>query len=67
MLSRLLKREGLAVGRRRVSTLMKLMNIHALYRKPNTSRRHVKHPVYPYLLRTLTISTPSQRSPPAWG
>ena len=80
MLSRLLKREGLAVGRRRVSTLMKLMNIHALYRKPNTSKRHAKHPVYPYLLRTLNItqsnhvwaaditySTPSQRSPPAWG
>lgn len=56
MLSRLLKREGLAVGRRRVSTLMKLMNIHALYRKPNTSKRHAKHPVYPYLLRTLTIT-----------
>lgn len=56
MLSRLLKREGLAVGRRRVSTLMKLMNIHALYRKPNTSKRHAKHPVYPYLLRTLNIT-----------
>lgn len=56
MLSRILKREGLAVGRRRVSTLMKLMNIHALYRKPNTSKRHAKHPVYPYLLRTLSAT-----------
>ena len=56
MLSRLLKREGLAVGRRRASTLMRLMNIHALYRKPNTSKRHAKHPVYPYLLRTLSIT-----------
>lgn len=51
MLSRLLKREGLTVGRRRVSTLMKLMNIHALYRKPNTSKHHAKRPVYPYLNR----------------
>ena len=56
MLSRIFKREGQAVGRRRVSTLMKLMNIHALYRKPNTSRRHAKHPVYPYLLRTLSVT-----------
>ncbi len=56
MLSRMLKREGLAVGRRRVSTLMKQMNIHAVYRKPNTSRRHAKHPVYPYLLRTLNVT-----------
>ena len=56
MLSRLLKREGLTTGRRRVSTLMKLMNIHALYRKPNTSKRHAKHPVYPYLLRTLSVT-----------
>jgi putative transposase len=56
MLSRILKREGLAIGRRRVATLMKLMNIHALYRKPNTSKRHAKHPVYPYLLRTLSIT-----------
>ena len=56
MLSRILNREGLAVGRRRGTTLMKLMNIHALYRKPNTSRRHAKHPVYPYLLRTLSVT-----------
>ena len=60
MLSRILKREGQQVGRRRVSTLMKLMNIHALYRKPNTSRRHAKHPVYPYLLRTLSVTQSNQ-------
>lgn len=52
MLSRILKREGLAVGRRSVSTLMKF---HALYRKPNNSKRHAKHPVYSYLLRTLNV------------
>ena len=56
MLRRLLKREGQAVGRRHVSTLMKRMGIHALYRKPNTSRRHPAHKVYPYLLRNLPIT-----------
>ena len=60
MLSRLLKREELTAGLRRVSTLMKRMNIHALYRKPNTSKRHVKHPVYPYLLRTLSVTRSNQ-------
>ena len=33
--------------------MMKRMGIHALYRKPTTSTRH---PVYPYLLRHLTIT-----------
>jgi len=56
MLSRMLKREGQPVGRRRVSTLMKQMGIGALYRKPNTSKRHPAHPVYPYLLRNLSIT-----------
>ena len=56
MLSRILKREGQPVGRRHVSTLMKRMDIHALYRKPNTSKRHPAHKVYPYLLRNLEIT-----------
>lgn len=56
MLPKLLKREGKPVGRRRVSTLMERMGIHALYRKPNTSKRHPAHRIYPYLLRNLTIT-----------
>ena len=60
MLSKMLKREAQPVGRRRVSTLMKRMGIHALYRKPNTSKRHAKHPVYPYLLRNLSITRSNQ-------
>ena len=58
MLSKMLKRAGHPVGRRRVSTLMKRMGIHALYRKPNTSTRPPAHPVYPYQLRDLTITRP---------
>jgi putative transposase len=39
MLMRLLKREGIVVGRKHVGTLMRKMGIEALYRKPNLSRK----------------------------
>jgi len=55
MLRDLLGREGIEVGRRHVATLMAKMGIEALYRKPNTSKPHPGHKVYPYLLRGLTI------------
>lgn len=60
MLRDMLRREGHVIGRKHVSTLMKKMGIEALYRKPNTSRRHAAHPVYPYLLRNLKIERPNQ-------
>jgi putative transposase len=60
MLRDLLRQLGYRVGRRHVRTLMKKMGIDALYRKPNTSRRHDKHPIYPYLLRGLPIVRPNQ-------
>ena len=47
MLRDLLRREGFAVGRKHVATLMRKMGIEALYQRPNTSRRHPAHPVYP--------------------
>jgi putative transposase len=56
MLRDLLVQEGLAVGRRHVATLMKKMAIEALYRRPNTSRKHPQNPVFPYLLRGLEIT-----------
>ena len=60
MLRDLLRREGTEVGRRHVGTLMRRMGIEALYRKPNTSRKHPRHPVYPYLLRGLEIERANQ-------
>ena len=60
MLRDLLRREGHRIGRKRVATLMRRMDIEALYQKANTSRRHAAHPVYPYLLRGRTIDTPNQ-------
>ena len=60
MLRALLALEGLVVGRRHVATLMKTMGIEALYRRPNTSRKHPKNPVFPYLLRGLDITRANQ-------
>jgi putative transposase len=60
MLRDMLAREGLVVGRRHVATLMRRMGIEALYRKPNTSKKHPGHKVYPYLLRGMTIDRPNQ-------
>jgi len=60
MLRDLLRREGCWVGRKRVRRLMRVMGIETLYRKPNTSKRHPAHPVYPYLLRDMIIDKPNQ-------
>jgi len=60
MLRDLLRQEGPAVGRKHVATLMRKMGIEALYRRPNTSRKHPQHAVYPYLLRHLPITQPNQ-------
>lgn len=60
MMRDLLKSEGHFIGRKHVATLMRTMGIEALYRKPNTSRRHATHPVYPYLLRNLSIERANQ-------
>ncbi len=59
MLRDMLNREGIQIGRKHVSTLMGKMGIAAIYRKRNTSAPHPKHPVYPYLLKNLTIDRPN--------
>ena len=60
MLRDMLRLEGHRVGREHVRTLMAKMGIHALYRGRNTSAPHPAHPIYPYLLRGLTIDRPNQ-------
>ena len=59
-MKRALHRLGYEVGRRRVSRLMSLMGLEAIYRKPNLSRANAAHPVYPYLLRGLVVDRPNQ-------
>ena len=60
MLRDLLRQEGFKAGRKHVATLMRKMGIEALYRRPNTSRKHPENPVYPYLLRHLAVTQPNQ-------
>ena len=60
MLRDLLRQEGITVGRKHVGTLRQRMGVEALYRKPRTTRRQPGHPVYPYLLRALTITRANQ-------
>jgi putative transposase len=60
MLRDLLRLQGVEVGRRHVATLMRRMGIRALYRKPDTSRKHPAHPVFPYALRNLAIERANQ-------
>ena len=55
-----MRRDGFEINRKRVKRLMRVMGIEAIYRKPNTSRKHPAHAVYPYLLRGLTIDRPNQ-------
>jgi len=59
-MSRHLRRLGHAVNRKRISRLMQLMGLSVIYQKPNTSKPHPQHKVYPYLLRGLTIDRPNQ-------
>ncbi len=60
MMRDLLRQEGIYFGRRHVSTLMRRMGVEALYRKPNTSRPHPRHLVFPYLLRGLSVTRSNQ-------
>ena len=59
MLRDILRREGFAIGRRHVATLMKRMSIEAIYRRPNTSKPAPGHKIYPYLLRGLKVDRPN--------
>jgi len=62
-LAHMLQREGFAVGRRHLSTLMRRMGIEAIYRKRRTSIAAEGHKIYPYLLANVAIERPNQ----AWA
>lgn len=59
MLRDLLRGEGIAVGRKHMTTLMRRMGITALHRKPNTSKTPGRT-IYPYTLRTLAVTRANQ-------
>jgi putative transposase len=58
-----LHQEGQVVNRKAVQRHMREMGIAGLAPGPHTSRRHPRHPVYPYLLRHITAAYPDH----VWG
>ena len=55
-----LHRLGYNVGEKLVRRLMRTMNLLAIYPKPNLSKKHPEHRIYPYLLRGLDIVRTNQ-------
>ncbi len=51
---------GIAVGRKRVARLKRLMGLYTLYRAPRTSIPQAGDERFPYLLRDLDITRPNQ-------
>ena len=39
---------------------MGIMRLQAIYKGPNTSKKHPQHLIYPYLLRKLASTRPNQ-------
>ena len=62
-ITEIFKAEGLCVNRKRIQRLMRLMEIQAIYRKPNTSKSRKEHKIYPYLLGAVTVDRADQ----AWA
>ena len=60
MLTETLKMQGLLINRKHVQRLMRLMGLESLAPKPQTSSPAHEHPVYPYLLRGVTIDWVNQ-------
>lgn len=53
-------RQGWAVNRKRVSRLLAVMGVEAVYPKRSLSQPGEGHRIYPYLLKDLEISGPDQ-------
>ena len=53
-----LPQSGFSAGRHRVRRLMNIMGLQAIYKGPNTSKKHPQHRIYPYLLRKLASRGP---------
>ena len=55
-----IRRKGHKINRKRVQRLMRKMGLQSIAPKPNTSKAHPKHKVYPYRLRGLNIDRANQ-------
>jgi len=54
------RHHGIRANRKKIQRLMRKMGIQAVYPKPNTSRPHPGHKVYPYRLRNMSIERANQ-------
>ena len=59
-MARHFRRQGYCVSRKRIGRLMRKMGLSAIYQKPNTSKPHPEHKIYPYLLRGIAIDRPNK-------
>lgn len=55
-----LRDQGVTIGRKHTSTLMRQMGIEAIYPKKRLSLQNKENRVFPYLLRNLDITHPDQ-------
>ena len=62
-MSKVLKKHGYDVGRKKLRKYYQLMGLEPIYPKVNLSRRNQAHKVYPYLLNDYEITQPNQ----VWG
>ena len=59
-MAKILQKEGFTVGRKLARSLMREMEIYAVYPKPNLSKNDGKEGIVPYLLRNAFASFPNQ-------
>ena len=55
-----LRTKGFEVNRKRVSRLMRLLGVEAVYPKPKLSQPGAGHTIYPYLLRGVEVNRVNQ-------
>lgn len=59
-MARVLRREGEAVGRKKIQRLMRTMGLEPIYPRKKLSQPGLGHRLYPYLLRNMTINACDQ-------
>ena len=62
-MSKELNRKGYGICRTTARNYMRILGLEAIYCKPNTSKPHPEHKIYPYLLRSIRASYPNH----IWG
>jgi putative transposase len=55
-----LRAQGQVINRKHVQRLLRQMGIAAICPRPRTTRRGPEAPIFPYLLRQVTVERPDQ-------